>query len=217
MSDEKLIISSNGQWSLEKSNYGPKGMGLYNPTDNIKRKSTRTGEVREDAGKNQAVRQYTSSPQGTAAQQADRQSKKDKKLSAKNPVRSMKDMSQEELNSIKARYAVKSDLDDKIAAVKAKYAPKQEKSFDQKVRYVKSKYADKPVKTDDQAVTAVKNKYLNLFKSKDINALIQEVSRRQPTDEEIRLILEYNNNVQRELEERSMNSSISHESDESGY
>lgn len=59
---EKTKISKNGQWSLSKmSSYGPKGGGQYKPEDNIKRKQTRTSEVREGAGKNQAVRQYTTS------------------------------------------------------------------------------------------------------------------------------------------------------------
>jgi len=201
---------------VEKSSYGPKEMELYNPTDNIKRKSTRTGEVREDVGRNKAVRQYTSSAYGSASQQADHQSKKDKKMSAKNPVRSMKDMSEAELNAIRSKYTTKSDLDDKIAEVKIKYSPKKDKSFRQQVKEVKTKYADKPQMTDDQKATQMKNKYINLFKSGAINHLFKEVSTRQPTDDELKLILEYNGYIQQEQQAPAHNIS-SHDIDESGY
>ncbi len=108
--EEVLKVAANGQWSLDKSSYGPKGMGLYNPADNIKRKASRTGEELENVGQNKAVRQYTSAKEGTAQQQASTQAKKDKVKSAKNPVKTMKDMSAEEVAAIQARYAAKSDL-----------------------------------------------------------------------------------------------------------
>lgn len=107
--EEVLKVEANGQWSLDKSNYGPKSMALYNPVDNIKRKESRTGEELEHVGQNKAVRQYTSAKEGTADQQADRQAKADKKRSSKNPVRTMKDMAPEELEAIKARYAAKAE------------------------------------------------------------------------------------------------------------
>jgi len=189
---------------IEKSNYGPKGMDLYNPTDNIKRKSTRTGEVREDVGQNKAVRQYTSSKYGTAAQQATSQAKSDKKKSAKNPVRSMAEMSEAELNAIKARYAAKTDLDDKIVAIKAKYSQPKEKSFDQQVKDIKQKYAQKPEPSEDQRIGAMKMKYTSMFKSDGIQNLLKEVSVRQPTDAEFEVLLDYNSKIQQNLADNSM-------------
>lgn len=201
---EDLDITGKAPNSLEKSNYGPKGMGLYNPTDNINRKSTRTGEVREDVGQNKAVRQYTSSTYGTAAQQATSQAQSDKKKSAKNPVRSMAEMSEAELNAIKARYAAKTDLDDKIVAIKAKYSQPKEKSFDQQVKDVKQKYAEKPEPSEDQRVGAMKMKYTSMFKSGDAQNLLREVSVRQPTDAELEVLLDYNSKIQQNLAENSM-------------
>jgi len=107
--EEVLKVDANGQWSLDKSNYGPKGMGLYSSVDNIKRKASRTGEELEHVGQNKAVHRYTSAKGGTAHQQASAQAKKDKKKSAKNPVRTMKDMSPEEIEAIKAKYANKAE------------------------------------------------------------------------------------------------------------
>jgi hypothetical protein len=66
--DEMDSIAKATAEHIEKSNYGPKDMKLYNPIDNIKRKSTRTGEEVEGVGRNKGVRQYTSS--GSAIQQA---------------------------------------------------------------------------------------------------------------------------------------------------
>lgn len=204
MSNEKLTILPNGQWSLEKSNYGPKGMALYNTVDNIKRKSTRTGEVREDVGQNKAVRQYTSAKYGTASQQAASQAQSDKAKSAKNPVRTMADMSEAELNAIKARYATKSELDDQILAVKAKYSPPKKKSFDQQVKDVKAKYTDRPVPTNDQRVEHMKMKYTSMFKSEDVQRLMKEVAVRQPTDAELEVLLNYNSKIQQNLADQSM-------------
>lgn len=107
--EEVLKVAGNGQWSLDKSGYGPKDMGLYNPTDNIKRKASRTGEELENVGQNKAVRQYTSAKEGTAQQQASVQAKKDKIKSAKSPVKTMKDMSPEDIAAINARYAQKAE------------------------------------------------------------------------------------------------------------
>jgi hypothetical protein len=198
---EDLSFSAKMPNRVEKSNYGPKGMALYNSTDNIKRKSTRTGEVLENVGQNQAVREYTSSTFGTAAQQAGRQAAEDKRKSAKNPVRSMKDMSEAELASIKAKYqdTSKAELDDKIAAVKAKYSAPKEKSFQEKINQIKQKHADKPQLTEDQRVGAIKMKYTSMFKSQDMQRLLQEVAARQPTDAELEAILEYNSRVAQEI------------------
>lgn len=198
---EDLSFKSRKPNRIEKSNYGPKGMGLYNPTDNIKRKSTRTSEVLENVGQNKAVRQYTSAKFGTASQQAASQAAKDKVKSSKNPVRSMKDMSQEELAAIKARYedTSKSDLDDKINAIKAKYSIPKEKSFQEKVKEIKQQYRDKSEPTEDQRVGAIKMKYTSMFKSQDMQRLLQDVAKRQPTDAELEAILEYNSKVAQEI------------------
>jgi hypothetical protein len=72
---------------LSKSNYGPKGAGLYNPTDNIKRKANRTGEELKNVGQNIAVHEYTSATMGTAKQQANKEAKEAKVKNAKQPVK----------------------------------------------------------------------------------------------------------------------------------
>lgn len=207
---EDLDITGRKPEGMEKSNYGPKGMGLYNQADNIQRKATRTGEVREGVGRNQAVREYTSTPHGTATQQASRQAAKDKKKSASNPVRSMKDMSEEELSAIKAKYATKSDTyDAKISALKAKATPKSEKPLSQKIKEIKQKYGEKPEMSDKDQVAAIKEKYAG-FLQKNVNAadmqsLIDEVSKRQPTDHEFELILQYNDRIAQDMSNASAN------------
>lgn len=197
---EDLDITGKSPGKLEKSNYAPKGMGLYNQVDNIKRKSTRTGEVVEDAGQNKAVRQYTSAPHGTAAQQASRQSAADKRKSSKNPVRSMKDMSQEELDAIKAKYAAKSEDENKVAAIKAKYSTPKEKSFKEKVEEIKEQHADKPEQTQEEKIEAIKSKYSKMLKSdQHMQRLAKDVSKRQPTDAEFKVLLEYNSKIAQDL------------------
>jgi hypothetical protein len=54
MSDISYL--NNGQWTLEKSNYGPKGSGQYNTADNAKRKMNNVGTERFG---NQSVKSYT--------------------------------------------------------------------------------------------------------------------------------------------------------------
>ena len=207
---EDLDITGKKPEGMEKSNYGPKGMGLYNQADNIQRKATRTGEVREGVGRNQAVREYTSTPHGTATQQASRQAAKDKKKSAASPVRSMKDMSEEELANIKAKYATKSDSSEaKISALKAKATPKPEKPLNQKIKEIKQKYSEKPEISDKENIAAIKEKYAG-FLQKNLNpaemqALVAEVSKRQPTDQELELILQYNSRIAQDLGNLSAN------------
>jgi hypothetical protein len=85
---EQLVFAKNGQWSLVKmSSYGPKGAGLYDPVANSKRKETRTGEVVEGAGKNTGVREYTTSKEGTAKEQAKALAAKQAKLNARQPIK----------------------------------------------------------------------------------------------------------------------------------
>lgn len=76
----------------EKSNYGPKIIGgekvsLYNQTDNINRKATRTGVQHENVGHNRSEQRYTPSANGTFAQQATREAKRDQQKSKQNPVK----------------------------------------------------------------------------------------------------------------------------------
>ena len=71
---------------LVKSNYGPTGMKLYNPADNVGRKIDRTGAVAEGAGPNVAVHAIAG-VQGSAKQQADREAKALKAKNKKQPVK----------------------------------------------------------------------------------------------------------------------------------
>lgn len=78
--------------TIEKSSYGPKSISgekvsLYSEKDNINRKSRRVGDVYENVGQNKAAYKFTPSAQGTFAQQADREAKRDKKKSKANPVK----------------------------------------------------------------------------------------------------------------------------------
>lgn len=86
---KKLKLMEDGELDddVEKSNYGPKGMGLYSEKDNINRKSRRVGTVHEDVGQNKSEYKYTPSARGTFAEQTKREAKRDKALSAKNPVK----------------------------------------------------------------------------------------------------------------------------------
>lgn len=61
LEEECVKIDQNGQWSIEKSNYGPKSMKLYNQKDNMKRKEKNTGESFTDIGKNKNTKKYTTS------------------------------------------------------------------------------------------------------------------------------------------------------------
>jgi hypothetical protein len=99
---------------LEKSGYGPKKMGLYNPVDNIERKQTRTSDELADVGPNKAVRQYTTAGSSMQAAHEAAEAKRQKKKS-KSTLRTIKDMSPEELGEMNARLN-KDDLDEKIKA-----------------------------------------------------------------------------------------------------
>jgi len=86
MKKEQLVFTKNGQWSLVKSGYGPKGAGLYDPVANSKRKENNTGQSVEDAGRNKNVKEYTNI-QGTAQAQAKAIAAKQAKLNAAQPVK----------------------------------------------------------------------------------------------------------------------------------
>lgn len=97
---ETCKTDSNGQWKIEKSNYGPKGMGLYNPNDNAKRKAKNTGDEVADAGKNVNVKTYTTSGSSMSAAHEAAEAKARAKSPA--PVRTLKDLSPEERAKIEA-------------------------------------------------------------------------------------------------------------------
>ena len=70
---------------IKKSNYGPKGAGLYDPTANIERKARNTGSVAGE-GKNSNVKSFSTKPgQLSAKQQAEEMhsKRKNKALSGK--------------------------------------------------------------------------------------------------------------------------------------
>jgi hypothetical protein len=76
-----IVEALNSGTELRKSNYGPKGSGLYDPTANINRKARNITES-VGAGPNTNVKSYSSRPgQLSAKQQAARDAKKTKKLS----------------------------------------------------------------------------------------------------------------------------------------
>jgi hypothetical protein len=95
---EMCKYNTGGQWAIEKSNYGPKGMGQYSAVDNIKRKASRTGEELEHVGQNKGVRQYTTSGSSVQAAHEAKETKSRKANPA--PVKTMKDFSDDELTEI---------------------------------------------------------------------------------------------------------------------
>lgn len=110
---EKMTFNKSGQWSLEKmSAYGPKGGGQYSPTDNMKRKKTRTSEEREAAGSNKAVRQYTTS----GSKMSDTRFNNLQRQNKKQPVQNFKDMSPEKKAEMKRLYETKKADVEKVAA-----------------------------------------------------------------------------------------------------
>jgi hypothetical protein len=112
MSDNRLLQSeivkydSNGQWSIEKSNYGPKGWGMYSEKDNMQRKMKNTGESFKDAGKNVNAKRYTTS--GSSMSQAHEAAQQKKYgQQAKQSLRTLADMSPEEKAELEAKYNTK--------------------------------------------------------------------------------------------------------------
>jgi len=102
--EESCSYNEHGQWKIEKSNYGPKGWGLYSQADNIKRKASRTGEEYEHIGQNKGVRQYTTSGSSTNAAREAAEAKRQAKANKKAPVRTLSDMSDEEIKELEDRY-----------------------------------------------------------------------------------------------------------------
>ena len=105
---ELIKFDSNGQWSLGKSNYGPKDMKLYNAKDNIQRKSGRTGVEVEGAGGNKAQKEWASGGRDSAKNQLARQVKVDQEKSAASPV---KVFSEEEKVKLQAQYDTTKKID----------------------------------------------------------------------------------------------------------
>jgi hypothetical protein len=87
MKKEEITFAKNGQWSLSKSGYGPKGSDLYDPAANQKRKANNTGDQVEGNGQNRNVKSYTSAKQGTAKVQANAIAAKQKELNVKQPIK----------------------------------------------------------------------------------------------------------------------------------
>jgi len=114
--------------------------------------------------------------------------------------------------------AHKTDLEDKITAIKAKYSAPKEKSFNEKVKEIKQKYAEKPEPSEDMKIGAMKMKYTSMFKSdyseQDLQRLAQEVRQRQPTDAELELLLDYNSKIQQNIAEAAM---INEKDEDPGY
>ena len=95
---------------LVKSNYGPKGAGLYDPTVNQKRKAKNVDSI-EGIGPNRNIKEYTPAIQGTLKQQAATQAKKDLAVNKLQPVKTEKDLSPEEKAEIEAKYNTKKSED----------------------------------------------------------------------------------------------------------
>lgn len=80
-------IASMAKAAVLKSNYGPKGWGMYSQADNAGRKARNTGEAYQDAGKIVNAKQYTPSARGTMSEQAGRIAAEDSKRNKKQPVK----------------------------------------------------------------------------------------------------------------------------------
>lgn len=111
--DEVCKTDNNGQWKIEKSNYGPKGMGLYDPNKNAERKANNTGDVVPDAGKNVNVKSYTTTNSSVGSAVSDAEAKRQAAANKVAPVRTLADMSEEEKASI-GKKLKKSDAGEKI-------------------------------------------------------------------------------------------------------
>lgn len=84
---------------LEKSNYGPKGAGLYNAGDNQKRKANNTGESLKDIGKNVNTKKYTTSNSSMQAA-SEKNTEVEQRKKTKASTKTMSDFSPEELQAM---------------------------------------------------------------------------------------------------------------------
>jgi len=106
---ETCKFDHNGQWNIQKSNYGPKGAGLYNPTDNINRKANRTGDEVESAGRNTAVHQWTTNSSANGKAHTANMQREQAIANKKMPVRTT--ISPEEKAKIEAAANIKKNGD----------------------------------------------------------------------------------------------------------
>ena len=103
---KNIYFNKSGQWSFSKDDsVKPFGESVYNSTANLNRKATRTGEVREEAGKNQAVRSYTTP--GSSIQAAHEAA--EAKTRKKNPA-PVKVYTKEEREALQAKLKKSEDL-----------------------------------------------------------------------------------------------------------
>ena len=96
---EEVTFNKSGQWSLDKSNYGPKQMKLYSQTDNAQRKNRNVGESFENVGQNKNAKPYTTSG-SSMQQQHEKVQAKEYKKKAKASTRTL---SPEELKAFAAQ------------------------------------------------------------------------------------------------------------------
>lgn len=94
-----LFKSFAEELELRKSNYGPKGLGLYNAGDNQKRKENNTGESLDNIGQNKNLKQYTTSNSSVAAA-SEKNTAKEQRKKTKASTKTMKDFSPEELQAM---------------------------------------------------------------------------------------------------------------------
>ena len=102
-SQEVCKTSEHGQWSIEKSNYGPKKMGLYNQNDNAQRKANNTNDVVPNAGKNVNVKSYTTTSSSMGQNASNIEAKRQTKANKKATVKTLKDFSSEEIADMEAK------------------------------------------------------------------------------------------------------------------
>lgn len=87
---------------LEKSNYGPKDMNLYSPTDNAQRKARNTGDSYTDIGQNKNSKAYTTtSSSSQKASEANQQKAQD--IKAKTSLKTMDSFSPEQIKAMEAK------------------------------------------------------------------------------------------------------------------
>ena len=104
--------------AIEKSNYGPKGYGMYSMADNAERKNKNTGTELEGIGPNKNVKPYTS----FGSQQQEHHEKKQEKEHRQKAKESTKVWTKEEIEAEERRRAKEAKL--LAAKLKSKDKPK---------------------------------------------------------------------------------------------
>lgn len=115
--EEVAKFNANGQWSLDKSNYGPKGAAAYSDADNARRKASNVGDA-EHLGSMGRVKNYGPSNPKVL----DMQARRIKSLNRKQPVKKLPPEEIARLNASGAYGAgkIKKSADDERAEVLAK-------------------------------------------------------------------------------------------------